>query len=53
MPLAKSRFISAVCSPSRYSVITGRYNWRSSMQQGIVGLYGQPIIAADRPLILG
>ena len=27
---------SAVCSPSRYSVLTGRYNWRSSLQQGIV-----------------
>lgn len=39
---------SAVCSPSRYSVLTGRYNWRSSLQKGIVGLYGNPLIAADR-----
>ncbi len=39
---------SAVCSPSRYSVLTGRYNWRSSLQAGIVGIYGAPLIAADR-----
>jgi len=39
---------SAVCSPSRYSVLTGRYNWRSSLQRGIVGLYGDPLIAEDR-----
>jgi arylsulfatase A-like enzyme len=39
---------SAVCSPSRYSILTGRYNWRSRLQRGIVGLYGDPLIAADR-----
>jgi len=39
---------SSVCSPSRYSVLTGRYNWRSSLQKGIVGPYGDPLIAADR-----
>lgn len=39
---------SAVCSPSRYSFLTGRYNWRSTLQKGIVGLYGDPLIAADR-----
>ncbi len=39
---------SAVCSPSRYSVLTGRYNWRSRLQRGIVGLYGDPLIAPDR-----
>ena len=39
---------SAVCSPSRYSVLTGRYNWRSTLQKGVVGLYGDPLIAADR-----
>jgi len=44
---------SAVCSPSRYSVLTGRYNWRSSLQQGIVGLYGQPLIAADHLTVPG
>jgi arylsulfatase A-like enzyme len=39
---------SAVCSPSRYSILTGRYNWRSPLQSGIVRQYGDPLIAADR-----
>jgi arylsulfatase A-like enzyme len=44
---------SAVCSPSRYSVLTGRYNWRSTLQRGIVGVYGDPLIAADRLTVPG
>lgn len=44
---------SAVCSPSRYSVLTGRYNWRSSLQRGIVGPYGDPLIAPDRLTVPG
>ncbi len=38
---------SAVCSPSRYSVLTGRYNWRSALQKGIVGPYGDLLIRSD------
>ena len=44
---------SAICSPSRYSVLTGRYNWRSTLQQGIVPVYGDPMIAADRLTVPG
>ena len=44
---------SAVCSPSRYGVLTGRYNWRSTLQKGIVGVYGDPLIAADRLTVPG
>lgn len=44
---------SAVCSPSRYSLLTGRYNWRSTLQAGIVGLYGDPLIAPDRLTLPG
>jgi arylsulfatase A len=39
---------SAVCSPSRYGLLTGRYNWRTKLQSGIVGHYGDPLIAEDR-----
>lgn len=39
---------SAVCTPSRYSVLTGRYNWRSVLKSGVTGGYSQPILEDDR-----
>ena len=39
---------SGVCSPSRYTVLTGRYHWRTRLQSGIVGVFGDPLIAPDR-----
>ena len=39
---------SGVCSPSRYTILTGRYHWRSRLQRGIVGLWGAPVIPAER-----
>lgn len=39
---------SAVCSPSRYGLLTGRYNWRSRLKQGIVGKWERPLIEKDR-----
>ena len=39
---------SGVCSPSRYTILTGRYHWRSRLQSGIVGLWGPPLITPDR-----
>ena len=43
---------SGVCSPSRYSLLTGRYHWRSRLQSGIVVTWGDSLIAPDR-LTLG
>lgn len=42
---------SSVCSPSRYTLLTGRYHWRSSLQAGIVDLWGPPLIAPERVTI--
>jgi len=42
---------SGVCSPSRYTLLTGRYHWRTRLKKGIVGLWGKPLIAADRMTI--
>ncbi len=39
---------SGCCSPSRYTLLTGRYHWRTTLQAGIVGLWGKPLIAPDR-----
>ena len=39
---------SGVCSPSRYTLLTGRYHWRTRLQSGIVGVWGKPLIAPDR-----
>lgn len=42
---------SGVCSPSRYTLLTGRYHWRSRLQRGIVQLWGDPLIPGDRMTI--
>ena len=42
---------SAVCSPSRYTLLTGRYHWRTRLQRGIVGLWETPLIAPSRMTI--
>jgi arylsulfatase A len=44
---------SGVCSPSRYTLLTGRYHWRSRLQKGIVGLWEGPLIDSDRLTIAG
>jgi arylsulfatase A len=42
---------SGVCSPSRYTLLTGRYHWRTRLQSGIVNLWGEPLIAPQRMTI--
>jgi arylsulfatase A len=44
---------SAACSPSRYTLLTGRYHWRTRLQSGIVDLWERPLIAPDRLTIAG
>jgi arylsulfatase A len=43
---------SAVCTPTRYSLLTGRYHWRTRLQSGVIGGFSRPLIAQDR-LTLG
>ncbi len=39
---------SAVCTPSRYSILTGRYNWRSKLKRGVLGGYSPALIEPER-----
>ncbi|MCK5803734.1 MAG: arylsulfatase [Lentisphaeria bacterium] len=39
---------SAVCTPSRYSILTGRYNWRSALKKGVLLGYDSPLIEEER-----
>ena len=44
---------SAVCSPTRYGLLTGRYNWRTRLQEWVIAAYEPPLIAKDRPTLPG
>ena len=35
---------SAVCTPTRYGVLTGRYSWRTPMKSGVLNGYSRPLI---------
>lgn len=39
---------SSVCTPSRYSLMTGRYNWRTTRQAGVTGGFSKPLIPTSR-----
>ncbi|MHC4476390.1 MAG: sulfatase family protein [Planctomycetota bacterium] len=39
---------SAVCTPTRYGILTGRYCWRTSLKKGVLWGYSPPLIEADR-----
>ena len=44
---------SAVCTPSRYTLLTGRYHWRSPLKGSVLNGMGKPIIPHDRLTIAG
>jgi arylsulfatase A len=39
---------SAVCTPSRYSILTGRYCWRSRLKSGVLNGYSPDLIEPGR-----
>lgn len=48
MSFTEAHATAAVCTPSRYSILTGRYNWRSTLKQGVLGGFGKPLIEPGR-----
>jgi arylsulfatase A-like enzyme len=42
---------SSVCSPTRYGLLTGRYNWRSRLQSGVLGGLSPRLIEPGRATI--
>jgi arylsulfatase A-like enzyme len=42
---------SSVCTPTRYSLMTGRYNWRSRLQRGVLGGLSPRLIEPGRATI--
>ena len=39
---------SAVCTPTRYGILTGRYNWRSPLKEFVLGGYSKALIKQER-----
>jgi len=42
---------SSVCTPTRYGLLTGRYNWRSRLARGVFSGTSDHLIPADRPTL--
>ncbi len=42
---------SSVCTPTRYGLLTGRYNWRSRLARGVLSGTSKHLIPADRPTL--
>lgn len=42
---------AAVCSPTRYGILTGRYNWRSPLKEGVLTGKSKALIPNDRSTV--
>ena len=42
---------SSVCTPTRYGVLTGRYNWRSRLARGVLSGTSEHLIPAERATV--
>ena len=48
MSFTDAHSASAVCTPTRYGLLTGRYCWRTCLQTWVLDVSEPPIIAPDR-----
>ena len=42
---------SSVCTPTRYGVLTGRYNWRSRLKKGVLNGFSPALIESERETV--
>jgi arylsulfatase A-like enzyme len=42
---------SAVCTPTRYGILTGRYAWRSPLKKGVLNGHSDHLIEPDRETV--
>lgn len=42
---------SSVCTPTRYGILTGRYNWRSQLKSGVLTGKSKAMIPMDRTTV--
>lgn len=42
---------SSVCTPTRYGILTGRYNWRTPLKQGVLTGKSKALIPKDRTTV--
>ena len=53
MRFTDSHTTSSVCTPTRYGILTGRYNWRSTMKKGVLWGMSEPLIESKRLTVPG
>ncbi|MEX2306211.1 MAG: arylsulfatase [Pirellulales bacterium] len=53
MSFTDAHSASAVCSPTRYGLLTGRYAWRTRLQEWVLASYEPPLIDAARLTLPG
>jgi len=42
---------SSVCTPTRYGILTGRYNWRSKLKEGVLSGIAKALIPTSRTTV--
>jgi len=52
MTFTEAHSSSAVCTPTRYGILTGRYNWRTQLQKGVLNGYSPDLIEPGRLTVM-
>ena len=48
MTFTDAHSVAAVCTPTRYGILTGRYNWRSRLKSSVLWPWDNPLIKPER-----